>query len=291
MKNIMPPIDTPDNEFKDGNPTTGELGTLVNALFMNNLQSSVRDVQSELMSVLSAAGIHPDGDSVTQLLTSIRKLTPGRLLAPPRVVTTSGPITKTPGATKWRIRILGGGGGSSSPAPTSTNEVSVSCGGGAGAYAEGIYDVNELTTVMVTIGAGGTAGTPSSQNGTDGGTTSVGTLISAPGGKAGLPAGPAVPPFQPVANTNTNNPVGWNIAATPGAGAEPAVAVDAQYAIGSRGADSQLGAGGHVPAINNPANTGAGYGSGASGCSIGPSHASVSGADGNPGIAIIEEYA
>ena len=290
MKNIMPPIDTPDNEFKDGNPTTGELGTLINALFMNNLQSSVRDVQSELMSVLSAAGINPDGDSVTQLLSSIRKLTPGRLLNT-QIFTETGTITKTPGATKWRIRIIGGGGSSSSPSPTSINEVSVCCGGGAGAYAEGIYDVSGINSALVTIGAGGTAGTPSSQNGTDGGTTSVGTLISAPGGKAGLPAGPAVPPFQPVANTNTNNPVGWNIAGTPGAGAEPAVAVDAQYAIGSRGADSQLGAGGHVPAINNPANTGAGYGSGASGCSIGHSHASVSGADGNPGIAIIEEYA
>lgn len=290
MKNIMPPIDTPDYEFKDGNPTTGELGTLINALFMNNLQSSVRDVQSELMSVLSAAGINPDGDSVTQLLSSIRKLTPGRLLNT-QIFTETGTITKTPGATKWRIRIIGGGGSSSSPSPTSINEVSVCCGGGAGAYAEGIYDVSGINSALVTIGAGGTAGTPSSQNGTDGGTTSVGTLISAPGGKAGLPAGPAVPPFQPVANTNTNNPVGWNIAGTPGAGAEPAVAVDAQYAIGSRGADSQLGAGGHVPAINNPANTGAGYGSGASGCSIGPSHASVSGADGNPGIAIIEEYA
>ncbi|MEG9687411.1 glycine-rich domain-containing protein [Klebsiella michiganensis] len=290
MKNIMPPIDTPDNKFKDGNPTTGELGTLINALFMNNLQSSVRDVQSELMSVLSAAGINPDGDSVIQLLSSIRILTPGRLLNT-QIFTETGTITKTPGATKWRIRIIGGGGSSSSPSPTSINEVSVCCGGGAGAYAEGIYDVSGINSALVTIGAGGTAGTPSSQNGTDGGTTSVGTLISAPGGKAGLPAGPAVPPFQPVANTNTNNPVGWNIAGTPGAGAEPAVAVDAQYAIGSRGADSQLGAGGHVPAINNPANTGAGYGSGASGCSIGPSHASVSGADGNPGIAIIEEYA
>ncbi|HBV3344970.1 TPA: hypothetical protein MDU19_004522 [Klebsiella pneumoniae] len=290
MKNVMPPIDTPTHLFKDDNPSTGELGTVLPALFMNNIQASVIDVQTELMSVLSAAGINPDGDNVAQLLSSIRKLTPGRLLNT-QIFTANGIITKTPGATKWRIRIIGGGGGTSSPAPTSANEVSVSCGGGAGAYAEGIYDVSALTTVMVTIGAGGKAGTPSNQYATDGGVTSVGSMISAPGGKAGLPAGPAVPPYQPVANTNTDNPTGWNIAGTPGAGAEPAVAVNIQYANGSRGANTQLGVGGHVPAINNPANPGAGYGSGASGCSIGPSHAAVSGADGNPGIAIIEEYA
>uniref|UniRef100_UPI003965996A glycine-rich domain-containing protein n=1 Tax=Klebsiella pneumoniae TaxID=573 RepID=UPI003965996A len=82
----------------------------------------------------------------------------------------------------------------------------MSNGGGAGAYAEGIYDVSALTSVMITIGLGGKGGTASSLYGEDGGTSSVGTLISAPGGKAGLPAGPANPPFQPVANTNSNSP-------------------------------------------------------------------------------------
>ncbi|EOE2650509.1 hypothetical protein ACKEIC_005561, partial [Klebsiella pneumoniae] len=104
------------------------------------------------------------------------------------------------------------------------------------------------------------------------------------------PAGPAIPPFQPVANTNSNSPTGWNIIGTSGSGSEAAVAVSTSYAAGSRGANSQLGVGGSVPAINTPANTGGGYGSGASGCSNGPSQPVKAGAAGRDGIVIIEEY-
>lgn len=214
---------------------------------------------------------------------------PGRLLNT-RVFTTNGPMTKTPGAGKWRIRCLGAGAGSSAAPATGAGEVSISNGGGAGAYAEGIYDVSELTSAMVTIGTGGVGGTAASLYGGDGGATSVGALISAPGGKSGLPAGPANPPFQPVANTNSNSPSGWNIVGTSGAGSEPAVAVSTSYAVGSRGANSPLGVGGAVPAINTPANTGGGYGSGASGCSNGPSQPAKAGAAGRDGIVIIEEY-
>ncbi|HGS5922999.1 TPA: phage tail protein [Klebsiella pneumoniae] len=214
----------------------------------------------------------------------------GRLLKI-QVFTASGTVTKTPGAKKWRIKCLGAGAGSSAAPATGSNEVSVSNGGGAGAYAEGIYDVSSITTASVVIGSGGAGGTAGSIYGADGGTSSVGSFISSPGGKAGLPAGPANPPFQPVANTNSDGPTGWNIVGSSGAGAEPAVAVANSYAAGSRGSNSIFGVGGSVPAINNPANPGGGYGSGASGCSNGPSQSAKSGAAGRPGIVIIEELA
>ncbi len=214
----------------------------------------------------------------------------GRLLKI-QVFTASGTVTKTPGAKKWRIKCLGGGGGSSAAPATGSNEVSVSNGGGAGAYAEGIYDVSSITTASVVIGSGGAGGTADSIYGADGGTSSVGSFISSPGGKAGLPAGPANPPFQPVANTNSDGPTGWNIVGSSGAGAEPAVAVTHSYAAGSRGSNSIFGVGGSIPAINDPANPGGGYGSGASGCSNGPSQPAKSGAAGRPGIVIIEELA
>lgn len=214
----------------------------------------------------------------------------GRLLKI-QVFTASGTVTKTPGAKKWRIKCLGAGGGSSAAPATGSNEVSVSNGGGAGAYAEGIYDVSSITTASVVIGSGGAGGTADSIYGADGGTSSVGSFISSPGGKAGLPAGPANPPFQPVANTNSDGPTGWNIVGSSGAGAEPAVAVTHSYAAGSRGSNSIFGVGGSIPAINDPANPGGGYGSGASGCSNGPSQPAKSGAAGRPGIVIIEELA
>lgn len=214
----------------------------------------------------------------------------GRLLKI-QVFTASGTVTKTPGAKKWRIKCLGGGGGSSAAPATGSNEVSVSNGSGAGAYAEGIYDVSSITTASVVIGSGGAGGTADSIYGADGGASSVGSFISSPGGKAGLPAGPANPPFQPVANTNSDGPTGWNIVGSSGAGAEPAVAVTYSYAAGSRGSNSIFGVGGSIPAINDPANPGGGYGSGASGCSNGSSQPAKSGAAGRPGIVIIEELA
>lgn len=214
----------------------------------------------------------------------------GRLLKI-QVFTASGTVTKTPGAKKWRIKCLGAGGGSSAAPATGSNEVSVSNGGGAGAYAEGIYDVSSITTASVVIGSGGAGGTADSIYGADGGTSSVGSFISSPGGKAGLPAGPANPPFQPVSNTNSDGPTGWNIVGSSGAGAEPAVAVTYSYATSSRGSNSIFGVGGSIPAINSPANPGGGYGSGASGCSNGPSQSAKSGAAGRPGIVIIEELA
>lgn len=226
---------------------------------------------------------------LANLKSGMTALTPGRLLNV-QVFTANGSVTKTAGAKKWKIRVLGGGGGSSAAPATGTGQVSVSNGGGAGAYAEGIYDVSALSSATVTIGSGGVGGTAISPYGGDGGTTSVGTLISAPGGKAGLPAGPANPPFQPVANTNSNSPTNWNIVGSSGPGAEAAVAVSTNYAAGSRGANSQLGVGGSIPAINNNANTGGGFGSGASGCANGPSQPVKAGAAGRDGIVIIEEY-
>lgn len=231
-----------------------------------------------------------DDGNTAAILSNLKNSMPGRLLGV-QVVTSSALITKSAGAKKWRIRALGAGAGSSAAPATAAGQVSISNGGGAGAYAEGIYDVSALSSATVTIGSGGVGGTAISLYGGDGGTTSVGTLISAPGGKAGLPAGPAIPPFQPVANTNSNGPTGWNIIGTSGSGSEAAVAVSTSYAAGSRGANSQLGVGGSVPAINTPANTGGGYGSGASGCSNGVSQSLKPGASGRDGVVIIEEYA
>ncbi|RDA98439.1 hypothetical protein DVB85_18865 [Klebsiella oxytoca] len=231
-----------------------------------------------------------DDGNTAAILSNLKNSMPGRLMGV-QVVTSSALITKSAGAKKWRIRALGAGAGSSAAPATAAGQVSISNGGGAGAYAEGIYDVSALSSATVTIGSGGVGGTAISPNGGDGGTTSVGTLISAPGGKAGLSAGPANPPFQPVANTNSNSPTGWNIIGTSGSGSEAAVAVSTSYAAGSRGANSQLGVGGSVPAINTPANTGGGYGSGASGCSNGVSQPLNPGASGRDGVVIIEEYA
>lgn len=74
MKNIMPPINTPDNAFHDGNPATGEQGTIVPSLWLNNNQGAVINTQQELAAVLSAAEIAIDEAKQDQLVTAILKL-------------------------------------------------------------------------------------------------------------------------------------------------------------------------------------------------------------------------
>lgn len=74
MRPLMPPVQTPDNLFHDGNPLTGELGTIVDAEHLNNVQGSVIDIQSELITVLSAASINVDPSKQNQLLTALKAL-------------------------------------------------------------------------------------------------------------------------------------------------------------------------------------------------------------------------
>lgn len=72
MQNLMPPIDTPDKIFHNGNPLTGEKGTIVTAEHLNNTQSAIRDSQSELIEVLKAAQVAPDPTKTGQLLAALR---------------------------------------------------------------------------------------------------------------------------------------------------------------------------------------------------------------------------
>lgn len=281
-----PTTEQPQGAFKNRTSPTAEDGSYFEADWAN-------DMSGFFARVLNVAGVTPNGtvDNGTnsQLYDALMTATPGRLLAV-RVFTTNALVSKTAGAKKWKIKAVGGGGGSSAAVATGVGQTSMSGGGGAGAYGEGIYDVTAINSLQVTIGAGGTAGTSSSVYGSDGGTTSVGTLISCPGGKAGLPAGPANPPFQPLSSPNSGFPTGWNILGFSGPGSAAGFAISTDVVIGSRGSDGIMGVGGAAQLINQTAVTGGGWGSGASGCSNGPSQPLRNGAAGRPGIVIIEEY-
>ncbi|EPQ0970904.1 gp53-like domain-containing protein [Citrobacter farmeri] len=69
----MPPVQTPDNLFHDGNPLTGEPGTIVDAEHLNNEQAAIRDTQSELIAILTAAAMEPES-TAGQLLAALNKL-------------------------------------------------------------------------------------------------------------------------------------------------------------------------------------------------------------------------
>ncbi|HDL7336583.1 TPA: tail fiber protein [Yersinia enterocolitica] len=94
MKNIMPPINTPDNAFHDGNPATGEQGTIVPGLWLNNIQGATRNTQQELISVLNEAEIEIDETKDNQLLTAILSLITANIPDLPAASLTQAGIVK-----------------------------------------------------------------------------------------------------------------------------------------------------------------------------------------------------
>ncbi|EMV0936619.1 tail fiber protein, partial [Salmonella enterica] len=95
MQDLMPPITTPDNAFHDGNPATGELGTIVAALWLNNVQGAVRDIQAECIAILAAAGFKPD-PMKKQLLDAIKTIVGNEV---PAASTTQAGIVRLSSAT------------------------------------------------------------------------------------------------------------------------------------------------------------------------------------------------
>ncbi|WP_336354746.1 phage tail protein [Pseudomonas granadensis] len=219
----------------------------------------------------------------------------GRLLNVQKL-TASGTYIPTPGMKKVRIRIVGGGGGSGGAAATSASQTSASGGGAAGSYAEALLTAADIgASQSVIIGAGGIAGTASGTTGTGGGTggaTSVGALLSAPGGQGSIFAiaiGSTISALMvggpPGAQASGGNLV--NMAGAPGT---PGIAVNASTLAG-HGGSGPLGSGGFGTGTNGSISPGLGYGSGAGGVAVGASLPARNGALGAGGVAIFEEYA
>lgn len=74
MKSLMPQIDSNDGLFHNGNPATGEQGTRVKDVWLNNVQENLRDIQAEAHYVLTKAGFNPVENKKTQLYESIVKI-------------------------------------------------------------------------------------------------------------------------------------------------------------------------------------------------------------------------
>ncbi|MFZ4171340.1 gp53-like domain-containing protein [Enterobacter ludwigii] len=74
MQDIMPPVNTPDNEFHDGDESTGVEGTILYAQYMNDNQGAIQDIQQEMKNVLADAGFTPDPTKENQLLLAIKKI-------------------------------------------------------------------------------------------------------------------------------------------------------------------------------------------------------------------------
>ncbi|EDX6116600.1 hypothetical protein CDS77_001801 [Salmonella enterica subsp. enterica] len=97
MKPLMKPVDTPDQVFHDGDPSTGELGTICSAEWLTNVQASIRDIQAECIAILRANGFGPDETKRDQLWeairTAIKSHVPAASLAGSGIVRLSSSVT------------------------------------------------------------------------------------------------------------------------------------------------------------------------------------------------------
>lgn len=228
--------------------------------------------------------------------TTANMLSAGRLLKN-TIYTTVGTSTFTPDTkTQWIVvEVQGGGGAGGGCAQTSSNQQAASWGGTAGAYGRsGMYSISGLTGgVLVTVGAGGSPA--SGAAGGNGGASSFGSLVTAPGG-AGGGLGPAniigssLGADGAVSSDATGSAL---LLSQRGSGGSGPIALGSQTTIrGGTGGRSFLGPGGNGP-TGSTSNAMPGYlGGGGSGQALGPSAASsASGGSGGSGCVIVWEYA
>ncbi|WP_052941218.1 phage tail protein [Chromobacterium subtsugae] len=74
MQDPIKPVPSPDQKFHDGNPATGELGTIVSADWLNTLQSATQSTQQELVTVIQNSGQKTDPARQDQLLQAMQNL-------------------------------------------------------------------------------------------------------------------------------------------------------------------------------------------------------------------------
>ena len=206
-----------------------------------------------------------------------------------QVFATNGTYTPTSGMLYCDIQVLGGGGGGGGagtyggPYPTSAG------GGGAGGYAQGIFSAATIgASQTVTIGAGGTAGVGGTgAAGANGGTTSVGSLISATGGLGALTSVGSNMSAGGAGGTGTGGD--FQTSGAPGITGSMVVQGGYEVAVGGTGGSSLFGGGGggNFNAAGSNAHTYGGGGGG--GCTLGSTSA-VNGGNGYLGIVIITEY-
>lgn len=238
------------------------------------------------VAVQDSIGQNPVTDSTN---TYWQKAFTGGTLLATRVITVSGTYTPTPGMKLVRIRYCGGGGGSGGTSGTTSAQVSMSSGGASGSWGEAWLTAAQIgVSQSVVIGLGGTAGVVAGTGGA-GGTTSLGLLLTAPGGgcsSSGLVA-PTGGSSIAAGGIPGGQSSGGNVFNSNGSQGGFGISTLSSVLAGL-GGSSPFGGGGQQSGVAIP---GTGYGSGASGVANGVSAGGKAGAAGAPGVMIIEEYA
>ena len=286
MKKVGSTTDTADSngEYTNGNVANGVPPTIINAEMLNTFQR-------ELIAVVEGAGITLDPDNDAQVLAAIKNMVNGGRLLNVAIFTSTGVYTRTTGATKGLIHVVGGGGGGGGARSTSSGYLAGGAGGGGGGFASGF--INLPSSQSVVVGAGGAGGANTGDAG-NGGTSSFGS-ISATGGGAGASSRSD----QSASGDIRQQTGGWPgigrggnlINSYGGAGHNLLLSTSGNSCAGAGGSTHYSGA--PLGAVGTSGNGSAGaYGAGGSGAlsDSSPSESYSGGAGGN-GLVIIWEYA
>lgn len=202
-----------------------------------------------------------------------------------QTISSSGTYTPTTGMTYCQVFVLGGGGGGGGTQASSAG--SIGGGGGTGCYVEALFTAAAIgASQSITIGAGGAGGSVS--NGGTGGTTTVGSLISAPGGQGGLlaPNGLASNTYIASGGAGGGGATGGYINASGSSGGIAVGTNNGVQGIGGTGASTRFGGGGIGG--NGTAGNSGGFGAGGGG---GGSIATAQmGGVGGSGLVVIVEF-
>lgn len=178
MQRIAParyPLASDASRYRDYDAATGQPGSWVPAQFFN-------DVQSEILNLIQGAGVPPDADNLSQMLSAVLRLR--GIGAGASGFETPGTYTFTVPANVRRILVEVWGGGGAGGSTTAGSGVFAGCGGGGG-YGWRLESVTPGETFAVVVGEGGAATSPLGSDGGDGGTSSFGSLLSCTGGTGG----------------------------------------------------------------------------------------------------------
>ncbi len=200
-----------------------------------------------------------------------------------QVLSTSGTYTPTANMAYVRVQAVGGGGGGGN---ANAGAYRSGAGGSGGTYSESILSATQITSSQtVTIGAGGVGGTAVS-SATDGGATSLGSLVTAPGGKGAAGGGS----FVRGAIAPSSGTAQWCILGQPG-GSSFNTSTSGELVWSGKGGNSALGFGGAATGRNNNStgDDGGNYGGGGSGAATYNAGAATGGSGGS-GVIIVTEY-
>lgn len=200
--------------------------------------------------------------------------------------TASATFAKHPAAVSADVEVQGSGGGGGSANSTAAGQVAAGSGGGGGGYARKRFAIAALNGQSITVGLG-------SASNIAGNSSSIGILVTASGGGAGI-AGANVTPTGGVYEGRPGGVgTGGDLNAQGGYGF---YSILGAAAVSGKGGSSMFGDGA-APAVGVATtgavgNTASSYGSGGSGAANGASvPTSKNGGSGASGIIIIREYA